>query len=51
MALWTATAITTAAAAEYPIRPIRYIVSSAAGGAPDVIARLLGAEFTRQTKL
>jgi tripartite-type tricarboxylate transporter receptor subunit TctC len=40
--------MTTAAAAEYPNRPIRYIVPSAAGGGPDTSARLLVAELSRQ---
>lgn len=35
-------------AAEYPQRPIRYVVAAAAGGAPDTIARLIAAELTRQ---
>lgn len=35
-------------AANYPERPVRFIVPSAAGGAPDVAARLMAAEFTRQ---
>ena len=30
------------------MRPIRYIVPAAAGGAPDAIARLIAAELTRQ---
>lgn len=41
---------TATVAAEYPARPIRYIVSSAAGGAPDTIARVVGAEMARQMK-
>lgn len=36
------------AAAAYPERPIRYIVPSAAGGAPDVISRIYAAELSRQ---
>jgi tripartite-type tricarboxylate transporter receptor subunit TctC len=36
------------AAAQYPTRPIRFIVPSAAGGAPDINARLLATELTRQ---
>jgi tripartite-type tricarboxylate transporter receptor subunit TctC len=35
-------------AAAYPERPIRYIVPSAAGGGPDVAARIVMAEFSRQ---
>jgi tripartite-type tricarboxylate transporter receptor subunit TctC len=46
-ALWSATNFLSAAA-EYPVRPIRYIVPAAAGGAPDAIARLIAAELTRQ---
>ncbi len=34
-------------AAQYPQRPIRYIVPSAAGGSPDVGARILAAELSR----
>jgi tripartite-type tricarboxylate transporter receptor subunit TctC len=34
--------------AEYPDRPIRYIVPSAAGGSPDITARALTAELGRQ---
>lgn len=36
------------ATAEYPVRPIRYIVPSAAGGSPDITARILTAELSRQ---
>ena len=35
-------------AAEYPTRPIRYIVASGASGASDLIARTIGAELARQ---
>ena len=35
-------------AADYPDRPIRVIVPSAPGGAPDVSTRILVAEMTRQ---
>lgn len=34
--------------AVYPERPIRYIVPSAPGGSPDITARILTAELTRQ---
>ena len=36
------------AAAAYPERPIRLIISSAAGGSPDVVTRILAAELTKQ---
>lgn len=38
----------TAAAAQYPERPIRLIISSAAGGSPDVVTRILAAELVKQ---
>ncbi|HYH40929.1 MAG TPA: tripartite tricarboxylate transporter substrate-binding protein [Burkholderiales bacterium] len=38
------------AAAEYPDRPIRYIVPSAAGGGADISARMLTAEIGNQMK-
>jgi tripartite-type tricarboxylate transporter receptor subunit TctC len=38
----------TATSAAYPERPIRFIVSSSAGGAPDFNARTLAAEPSRQ---
>jgi tripartite-type tricarboxylate transporter receptor subunit TctC len=34
--------------ADYPERPIRLIISSAAGGSPDVVSRLLAAELVKQ---
>jgi tripartite-type tricarboxylate transporter receptor subunit TctC len=34
--------------AEYPERPIRLIISSAAGGSPDVVTRILAAELVKQ---
>ena len=37
-------------AAGYPQRPLRYIVASAAGGAPDTIARVVGAEMSKTMK-
>src|SRR5512139_7564 len=37
-----------AALADYPDRPIRLIISSAAGGSPDVVTRILAAELTKQ---
>ena len=35
-------------AAEYPERPIRLIISSAAGGSPDIVTRILAAELVKQ---
>ncbi len=46
--VWAALTMTTAVAADYPARPIRFIVPYAAGGGPDVSARLLATELTRQ---
>jgi tripartite-type tricarboxylate transporter receptor subunit TctC len=37
-----------AALADYPDRPIRYIVPSAAGGGADALARILAGELTKQ---
>ena len=37
-----------AAAADYPQRPIRLIISSAVGGSPDIVTRLLAAELMKQ---
>ena len=47
LALVLALAATTALGA-YPERPIRLIISSAAGGSPDVVTRLLAAELMKQ---
>ncbi len=40
--------IASATAAEYPERPIRFIVPVAPGGTPDIIARVVGAELNKQ---
>src|SRR5215216_4933887 len=37
-----------AATSDYPARPIRFIVPSAPGGTPDIIARVVGAELSKQ---
>src|SRR5262249_26555356 len=42
---WLAWSFATAAAADYPDRPIRLIVPQAAGSATDTVARILGAEL------
>ena len=36
------------AAAAYPERPIRLVISSAAGGSPDIVTRILCAELAKQ---
>src|SRR5687767_6292143 len=38
----------TGVSAAYPERPIRLIISSAAGGSPDVVTRILAAELVKQ---
>jgi len=45
LALW---AIATAALAQYPDRPIRFIVPQAAGSATDTVARILAPELAKQ---
>jgi tripartite-type tricarboxylate transporter receptor subunit TctC len=44
----SACAFASAAAAEYPDRPIRLIVPQAAGSATDTVARILGAELAKE---
>ena len=46
--LLAALLLASAATAAYPDRPIRYILSSAAGGGPDIAARVVMAELSRQ---
>lgn len=41
-------ALSTPAFAEYPDRPIRFIIPSAAGGSPDVLMRILTAELSKR---
>jgi tripartite-type tricarboxylate transporter receptor subunit TctC len=43
-----AAALAPARAADYPDHPIRFIVPQAAGSATDTVARLLGAELTKE---
>lgn len=45
---WTANAM---AQTDYPSKPIRFVVPFAAGGALDYVARTLGTEITKQTKV
>jgi len=45
-----ALAVGSAAAADYPVRPIRLIVPQAPGSASDTVARLLAAELAQQLK-
>ena len=47
-AAWICVGSALPAAAEYPTRPIRFIVPSAPGGTPDVISRVVGTELGRQ---
>jgi tripartite-type tricarboxylate transporter receptor subunit TctC len=37
-----------AASADYPDRPIRLVISSAVGGSPDIVTRILAAELVKQ---
>jgi tripartite-type tricarboxylate transporter receptor subunit TctC len=47
-AIACALAQASSAPAAYPERPIRLIISSAAGGSPDVVTRILAAELVKQ---
>jgi tripartite-type tricarboxylate transporter receptor subunit TctC len=47
-ALACLTVLASPAAAEYPDRPLRFILSSAAGASSDVVSRILASELTRQ---
>src|SRR3954468_17706756 len=40
--------LSSSAAAEYPDRPLRFILSSAAGASSDVVSRILAAELVKQ---
>ena len=46
--VWAALTMTTAIAAEYPARPIRYIVPYGAGSGPDITVRLFTTELSKQ---
>ena len=46
---WLLIAAGAVVAAAYPERPLRYVIPSAAGGGPDVAARVIMAELSRQT--
>jgi tripartite-type tricarboxylate transporter receptor subunit TctC len=48
MALALASTLSGAGAAEYPDRPIRFIVPQAAGSATDTVARILAAELSKE---
>jgi len=48
LATFGATAACAAATDNYPVRPVRFIVPSAPGGTPDIIARVIGAELSKQ---
>jgi tripartite-type tricarboxylate transporter receptor subunit TctC len=49
MAVLAALLATAASAQDYPSKPVRVIVPFAAGGAPDVVARILCQQLTTQT--
>ena len=46
--VWAILTMTTAAAADYPARPIRFIVPYGAGSGPDITARLFLADLGKQ---
>jgi tripartite-type tricarboxylate transporter receptor subunit TctC len=46
--VWAILTMTTASAADYPARPVRFIVPYGAGSGPDVTARLFLAELGKQ---
>ena len=48
IAVCVALTMTTATAAQYPTKPIRLIVPFVAGSAPDIQARLIAGELTKQ---
>ena len=48
VAVWATLTMTAAAAADYPARPIRFIVPYGAGSGPDVVARLFLADLGKQ---
>ncbi len=48
IAVTLAAMVAAASAAEYPDRPIRFIVPQAAGSATDTVARILAAELTKE---
>lgn len=44
---WPVDASAQTASANYPVKPVRYIVPFPAGGSPDIIARVLAERFSR----
>jgi tripartite-type tricarboxylate transporter receptor subunit TctC len=48
LAIFAAPAMAAAAPDQYPSRPIRFLVPSAPGGTPDIIARVVGGELAKQ---
>jgi tripartite-type tricarboxylate transporter receptor subunit TctC len=46
-ALLALCAITSAPAQDYPTKPVRFVVPSAAGGSGDLLARLVGEKLSR----